>query len=51
MHQQFMAVMWRVYDLRQELVELIGSREEAQRIARDVYLSVFRRDGNQDKTL
>lgn len=43
-HQQFMAAMWKVYDLRQELIELTGSREEAQSIVRDVYLSVFRND-------
>lgn len=50
MHEQFMVAMWSVYDLRQELVGLTGSREEAQRIVRDVYLSVFRNNSNQDKT-
>lgn len=41
MHQQFIAEMWNIYDLRQELTAITGSREESFRIIKDIYQSVF----------
>jgi len=42
MHEQFIAEMWNIYDLRQELIAITGSREESFRIIRDIHRSVFR---------
>lgn len=50
MHQQFMVKMWTVYDFRQELVEITGSREEAHKIVCGVYRSVFRVDNAEAKS-
>lgn len=48
MHQQFIAEMWNIYDLRQELTEITGSREESFRIIKNIYQSVFRSPQDSD---
>lgn len=40
-HEQFIAACWRIYDLRKELAEITGSRDEAFEMVRDVYYQVF----------
>jgi hypothetical protein len=41
MHQRFMDACWDIYDLRQELAEITGSREEAHNIVKNAYSTVF----------
>jgi hypothetical protein len=41
MHGQFMEACWRIDDLRKELVEITGSRDEAFKLVRNVYHQVF----------
>jgi hypothetical protein len=40
-HQQFMAEMWNIHDLRQELTDMTGSRENASHIVKEIYESIF----------
>lgn len=40
-HGQFMEACWNIYDLRKELAEITGSRDEAFELVRDVYYQVF----------
>jgi hypothetical protein len=40
-HEQFMTAWWRIYDLRRELAEITGSKDEAFEMVRNVYYRVF----------
>ncbi len=40
-HEQFVEACWNISDLRKELAEITGSRDEAFEMVRDVYYRVF----------
>jgi hypothetical protein len=52
-HEQFMAACWNLYDLRKELAEITGSRDEAFELVRDVYHQVFsvRKEAERQRSL
>ena len=40
-HTEFMAAMWQIHDLREEVALLTGNREQAHVIVSGIYRSVF----------